>query len=195
MKRMLLYTVVFTLVVSFSAAAILLAEEGGYGSGGKTSTEELLKALRTVKGTLAEEQGLWRLETGKAAYFLHFGNWAYLAGTGMPLEKGKAITVDGSVFDDDIVVFTANLEGKTYAFRDKNGVPLWTKYGMGRRGPGGDDWGCGRRGTDGDDWDCGRRGPDGDDWGYGRRGGRGGCGGYGRELRDLGDYCPRWQGR
>jgi hypothetical protein len=186
LQRKLWYAVVVALVLSFSAAAVLLAEEwkpgAGPGAGGYASTEELLKALRTVKGTLAEEGGVWTLETGKAAYVLHFGNWAYLAGTGMPLEKGKAVTVEGSVFDDDIVVFTANLEGKTYAFRDKNGVPLWAKYGPARRGPGGGDW------------DCGRHGPGGGDWNCGRRGGKGFCG-YGRELTDRGDYCPRWQGR
>lgn len=183
LKRTLWYAAVVTLVMSFSAAAVLLAEEWKSGSGGYASTEELLKALRTVKGTLAEERGVWTLETGKAAYVLHFGNWAYLAGTGMPLEKGKAVTVEGSVFDDDIVVFNANLEGKTYAFRDKNGVPLWAKYDPARRGPGDGGWGCGGRG------------PGDGDWGGGMRGGRGSCGGSGWESRDRYDYCPRWQGR
>jgi hypothetical protein len=182
MKRTLWYTVVFTLVILFSASAILLAAEGRYGSGGKAAPEELLAALRTVKGTLEEEQGLWKLNTGKAVYFLHFGDWAYLAGTGMPLEKGKAITVEGSVFDADIVVFNASMEGKTYAFRDKNGVPLWAKYGWGRRGPGDDVWGCGRRGPD-------------DNWAYGRRGGRGCCGGYGPAWSDRGDDYYRWRER
>jgi hypothetical protein len=173
MKRMLRYTVMFALVVLFSASAVLLAAEqrGSDWPGERPYSEELLAALKTVKGTLAEERGLWELDTGKATYLLHFGNWDYLAGTGIPLGDGKAISVEGSVFDDDIVVFTANLEGKTYAFRDKNGVPLWTKYG-GRAG----------------------RGPDYDEYGWGRRGGRGCCGGYSSAWRDRDDECygRRW---
>jgi hypothetical protein len=215
---MLWYTVVFTIVMLFSASAILLAAEGRYGSGGKAAPEELLEALKTVKGTLEEEQGSWKLDTGKTAYLLHFGNWAYLAGIGIPLEKGKAITVEGSVFDADIVVFNASMEGKTYAFRDKNGVPLWAKYGTDRRGPSYGDWGYGRRGhgygyrgycgrgPGYGDWDYGGRGHGygyrgcggqrpGDDWGWEGRGGRSSCGGYGPAWRDRGEDCYRWRER
>jgi hypothetical protein len=174
MKRMIRYTVVFGLILLFAASAVVLAadQRGRYGSGEKASPEELLAALQTVKGTLAEENGWWKLDAGKNVYFLHFGSWDYLAGTGIPLEEGKAITIEGGVFDGDIVVFTANLGGKTYAFRDKSGVPLWAKYGT-RAG----------------------RGPDGDEYGWGRRGGRGCCGGKGRDWNDRDDDCYGWRGR
>jgi hypothetical protein len=174
MKRILRYTVVVSLIVMFAASAILLAAERGgrYGLGDRSSAGELLAALGTVKGTLAEEKGEWEIVSGKATYLLRFGNRAYLAGTGMPLEEGKEITVEGSVSGGDIVVFNATLEGKTYVFRDKSGVPLWAQDGG-----------------------VARRRPCDDGYGGGLRGGRGCCGGEGREWRDRDDDSFGWRGR
>jgi hypothetical protein len=177
MKRTLFFAVAVVLLALFSSTAILLAEEqsGRYGLREGAFTEGSPGTLGTMKGTLGEENGEWILEAGKKTYLLHFGNRAYLAGTGMPLKDGKEITVEGSVLDDDIIVFNATLDGKTYGFRDKSGVPLWAQDGERfRRRPGDGEYGRGRRGGrgcwGGGDWAWRDR----DDdcyggWGRGRR--------------------------
>jgi hypothetical protein len=143
MKRILLCAVAAGMLALAGGPAALLAAETGSGSRGQPFSGEL-PAVETVKGTLAEVSGRWLLNTGKGLYLLHFGNRAYLAGTGMPLKEGGQAAVEGAVDDDDIVVFKAVVEGKTYTFRDKDGVPLWERYddGCGR----GKEWGRGRAG-------------------------------------------------
>jgi hypothetical protein len=140
---MMLCAVAAALLALAGGSAVLLAAETGSGSRAQPFSGEL-PAVETVKGTLAEVRGLWLLNTGKGLYLLHFGNRAYLAGTGIPLKEGGQAAVEGAVDDDEIVVFKAMVEGKTYAFRDKDGVPLWARYDEGCRR--GEEWGRGRAG-------------------------------------------------
>jgi len=102
---------------------------------------------------------VWTLETGKAAYVLHFGNWAYLAGTGMPLEKGKAVTVEGACSKTTSSSSPRTWRGRPTLSATRTAFPL-AKYDPARRGPAtaiGD--------AAGESRDCG--------WGGGMRGGEG----------------------
>jgi hypothetical protein len=180
MKRLLLCVVAAALLALSGGPAVLLAGDTAASPRERAVSGELPGAMETVKGTLARVSGEWLLNTGKRLYLLRFGNRAYLAGTGMPLKEGGQAAVEGVVDEDDIVVFKAVVEGKTYAFRDKDGVPLWAQDGDGfRQGPrgggyrgggpcfgnqrsGGWDGGCRGGGERG--WGCDGDGCDGPGW-------------------------------
>jgi len=107
LKRLLL-----VLIMLLATAAVILAAPGA-------------GPVTTMKGVLMDNNGDWFLRSGKELYLLHFGDRAYLAGTGIPLADGKECVVEGNVIDDDIIVQVTTIDGKSYAFRDKDGAPLW----------------------------------------------------------------------
>jgi len=110
-------SLVFIMLLA-TAAVILAAEESVRAAPGAGP-------VTTMKGVLMDNNGDWFLRSGKELYLLHFGNRAYLAGTGIPLADGKECVVEGNVLDDDIIVHKTTIDGKSYAFRDKDGAPLW----------------------------------------------------------------------
>ena len=88
-------------------------------------------SLVTLEGSLRYESPEWYLDTEGGSYLLHFGNRGYLESTGIPIEDGKKLSVEGFVQGSDITVVSASADGKVYSFRDRDGVPFWA--GRGRR--------------------------------------------------------------
>jgi hypothetical protein len=156
------------LIMLLATAAVILAAEESVRAAPAGAP------VTTMKGVLMENNGDWFLRSGKELYLLHFGNRAYLAGTGIPLADGKECVVEGNVLEDDIVVNKATVDGKSYAFRDKDGVSLWA-------GDRGDRW---------DMDDCPRFGPN--RGGKGERGWDAPCCGRGSGQEQS--YGPRGRG-
>jgi hypothetical protein len=86
-------------------------------------------ALVTLEGTLRYESPEWYLDTQEGSYLLHFGNRGYLESTGIPIEDGKKLSVEGFAEGSDIAVVSASADGKTYSFRNRDGVPFWAGRG------------------------------------------------------------------
>lgn len=113
---------IISMVLVFGAAALFAHDVTGrdvVGSG----------ELVTIEGTLRYESPEWYLDTEVGSYLLHFGNRSYLESTGITLEEGSEISVEGFAQGNDIAVVSAAADGKTYSFRDKDGVPFWAGRG------------------------------------------------------------------
>ena len=117
-KKILIVTLVMALGASFLFAESLtgrdIVKEGSF---------------TTINGTLKYEDTEWYLLAEGGPYQLHFGNKSYLSSTGIELEGGKNCKVDGIASGKEVVVVRATMEGKSYSFRDENGVPLWAGNG------------------------------------------------------------------
>jgi hypothetical protein len=100
--------------------------------------------LRGLSGELAQQDGEWYLEAAEGRYLLHLGNTAYVERTGIDLEAGEKIEVRGLVDGDEVSVVSIVADGKSYAFRSEDGVPLWA--GNGRGSGGGDRTGASQGG-------------------------------------------------
>jgi len=120
LKRITLITIALVI----AAGSALALADGPWG-------RDILKkgTVVNLEGTLRYEDPEWKLETGSGSYLLHFGNRAYLSETGIKLNEGEPVSVEGALSGDDLVVFSARVGGKTYRFRDENGVPLWVRRG------------------------------------------------------------------
>jgi len=88
----------------------------------------------TVTGTLKYDTSEWYLKTKDGSYLLHFGNKTWLESTGIVLKDGEECSIKGISTEDDIVVSKATVDGKTYSFRDKDGIPLWAHKGNVHKG-------------------------------------------------------------
>jgi hypothetical protein len=89
--------------------------------------------LATLSGTLESDGTEWFLSTADGRFLLHLGNAGFVEQTGLELEDGGTAVVKGLVDADEVSVVTLQFEGKTYAFRTSDGLPLW---GGGGRGAG-----------------------------------------------------------
>ena len=126
---------IISMVLVF-AAAVLFAHD-------VTGREVVETGEMTVlEGTLRYESPVWYLDTEEGSYLLHFGNRGYLESTGIPIEDEKKISVEGFAEGNDIVVVSASADGKTYSFRDPDGVPFWA--GRGKRYAKNEEYGCRR---------------------------------------------------
>ena len=125
LKKLLIITVIMVL-----GASLLFAES--------LTGRDIVKtgAFTAATGTLKYEHPEWHLVTKDGSYQLHFGNWNHLTSTGIELEDGRQCNIEGIATGKDIAVVSATMKGKTYAFRDESGVPLWAGKGnrWGRRG-------------------------------------------------------------
>jgi hypothetical protein len=98
--------------------------------------------LATLSGTLENDGTEWYLSNADGRFLLHLGNAGFVEQTGMELEDGGTAVVKGLVDADEVSVVTLQFEGKTYAFRTSDGLPLWG--GGGRGGGRGAGQGAGR---------------------------------------------------
>ncbi len=89
--------------------------------------------LATLSGTLESDGTEWFLSNTDGRFLLHLGNAGFIEQTGLQLEDGGTAVVKGLVDADEVSVVTLQFEGKTYAFRTSDGLPLW---GGGGRGTG-----------------------------------------------------------
>jgi hypothetical protein len=125
LKKLLIITVVMVL-----GGSLLFAEN--------ITGRDIVKtgAFTTKSGTLKYEAPEWHLVTKDGSYQLHFGNRNHLTSTGMELEDGKYCKIEGIATGKDIAVVSATIKGKTYTFRDENGIPEWAGKGnrRGKRG-------------------------------------------------------------
>lgn len=94
----------------------------------------------TLEGTLRSEDNEWYLDTTDESYLLHFGPRDYLESMEIPIEEGEAVSVEGFQKGSDVAVVSVAVDGKTYALRDADGMPLWA--GRGRRLAQKDGYGC-----------------------------------------------------
>jgi hypothetical protein len=94
----------------------------------------------TLEGTLRSEDNEWYLDTTDESYLLHVGPRDYLESKKIPIEEGEAVSVEGFQKDSDVAVVSMAVDGKTYALRDADGMPLWA--GRGRRLAQKDGYGC-----------------------------------------------------
>jgi len=85
--------------------------------------------VTTLEGTLRLESSEWYLDTDDGSYLLHFGNRAYLEKTGVDLEEGDRITVDGFSAGSDVAVVSVKNDGETFIFRNTDGTPRWAGRG------------------------------------------------------------------
>jgi hypothetical protein len=118
LKKILIVTLVMAL-----GASVLFAESFT----GRNIVKE--GSFTTINGTLRYDGVEWYLTTDDGTYQLHFGNKSYLSSTGIELEAGKNCEVDGIASGKEVVVVSATMNGKSYSFRDENGVPLWAGNG------------------------------------------------------------------
>ena len=83
--------------------------------------------LVTVTGVLSEKDGHWYLESDGREYELGFGRPDYLEGTGIALAAGEVLTVRGHLIEGgELSVVTCDVDGRRFAFRTEEGVPLWS---------------------------------------------------------------------
>lgn len=115
---------IITLIFSVVAAALFAHDITGKDIVDKGS-------MVALDGTLRHESPEWYLYTEDGSYLLHFGNREYLEATGIVLEDGIRCEIEGLVAGSDIAVISATIDGKSYAFRNDDGTPLWA--GRGRR--------------------------------------------------------------
>lgn len=108
--------------------------------------------LETFQGTLKYNSPEWYLETENHTYQLHFGNREYLETSGIELRNRERVKIEGVVLGDDVVVYNATVEGKTYRFRDRDGSPLWAGRGNQR-----ERWECEECDKDSFGWKRGNR--------------------------------------
>jgi hypothetical protein len=130
-KKILAVTAVLLLV-----AGLVLAEN-------RMRKTDDLGIAATVQGSLVSLDAEWYLESGGSTYELHFGNRRYLESTGMVPLEGASCTVQGFLDGRELVVSEIEMAGKTFRFRDEEGIPLWAERRNGERGGSGAE----RRGT------------------------------------------------
>jgi hypothetical protein len=121
---MLKKNLLITLTVIFVASVTLLFADELRG-------KDIINSgpLETLQGTLQYNSPEWYLETENLTYQLHFGNREYLDSSGIKLRNRERINIEGVVLHDDVVVYTATVDGKTYRFRDRDGAPFWAGRG------------------------------------------------------------------
>jgi hypothetical protein len=119
-KKILIITLIFSVV-----AAVLFAHD--------ITGKDIVNRgnMVVLDGTLQYESPDWYLYTEDVSYLLHFGNREYQETTGIVLEDGIRCEIKGVVEGSDIAVISATIDGKSYAFRNDDGTPLWA--GRGRR--------------------------------------------------------------
>ena len=117
-KKILIVTVVMVL-----GGSLLFAEN--------LTGRDIVKtgALTSKSGTLKYESPVWHLVTKDGTFQLHFGNRNHLESTGIELKDGEYCKVEGIANGKDIAVVSATIKGKTYTFRNENGIPLWAGKG------------------------------------------------------------------
>ena len=115
MKKLLFVAVVMVVVVAALASGAVRG----------TAADKRV----TVTGTLQYDAPDWFLATAEGAYLLHFGNRYYFDSLGLALKEGEQLTVEGVRFQEDFLVYSVMAEGKTYSFRDRDGIPLWAGRG------------------------------------------------------------------
>ncbi len=82
-----------------------------------------------VEGSLVDQDGEWALKAKDGIYDVHLGNYSVLYPEGLGLKEGSAAKVTGYAVDKDISAVSLTVGGKSYAFRDKDGTPLWAGRG------------------------------------------------------------------
>ncbi len=85
-----------------------------------------------VEGSLVDQDGEWALKAKDKTYDLHLGNYPVLYPEGLSLKEGDKAKVTGYAVGEDISAVSLTVGSKTYAFREKDGTPLWA--GRGNRG-------------------------------------------------------------
>jgi hypothetical protein len=122
----------------FVVTAVLLLVAGLVLAENRMRKNDDLGTAATVKGSLVSLDTEWYLKSGGSTYELHFGNRRYLESTGMVPLEGASCTVQGFLYGHELVVSEIEMEGKTFRFRDEEGIPLWAErrsgaYGRGTR--------------------------------------------------------------
>jgi hypothetical protein len=87
--------------------------------------------LADLSGSLDRQGTEWYLVMEEARLALHLGNTRYVESTGIQLQEGAPAKVRGFVDGQEVAVVSIQLDGRLYAFRTQDGVPLWA--GRGRR--------------------------------------------------------------
>ena len=85
-----------------------------------------------MSGVLQADGNEWQLKSTSGVYNVHFGPERYRDEKGITLKDGKKISLTGFIVKKDIAVFTLELNGKKYTFRNKEGRPAWAGRGQGR---------------------------------------------------------------
>ena len=98
--------------------------------------------LADLSGSLDRQGTEWYLVMEGARLALHLGNTRYVESTGIQLQEGTPVKVRGFVDGQEVAVVSIQLDGRLYAFRTEDGVPLWAGQGRqagtgGRGGRGG----------------------------------------------------------
>jgi len=86
-------------------------------------------SLRTMEGTFEIEDTEWYLRTEEQFYIVHKGLDWYTEEIGFLPTEGKQVIIEGFVFEDAISPCTITIENTRYAFRSKEGYPLWGGQG------------------------------------------------------------------
>ena len=95
-----------------------------------------------LSGSLDRQGTEWYLVMEGARLALHLGNTRYVESTGIQLQEGVPAKVLGFVDGQEVAVVSIQIDGRLYAFRTEDGVPLWAGRGQqagngGRGGRGG----------------------------------------------------------
>jgi hypothetical protein len=122
-KKILIVSLVIVLGAALVGASILVAHD----LNGRDVVET--GEMTALEGTLRYDASEWYLDTNDGSYLLHFGNRAYLEKTGMDLEEGERISVDGFAEGSDIAVVSVKSDGETFIFRNADGTPRWAGRG------------------------------------------------------------------
>ena len=85
----------------------------------------------TLEGTLKVVDSECYLVSGSGEYLLHLGPEWYSEEIGFQEEDGQVVSVTGYVLGNDIAPVKISYGGKTFEFRNQDGIPLWS--GRGRR--------------------------------------------------------------
>jgi len=122
-KKILIVSLVMVLGAALLGGSILVAHD----LTGRDVVET--GRMTTIEGALRYEANEWYLDTDEESYLLHFGNRAYLESTGLDLEEGDLISVDGYAAGGDVAVASVRTGGETYLFRGPDGTPEWAGRG------------------------------------------------------------------
>jgi len=87
------------------------------------------KLIESFAGTLVSDGTEWYLETDQGTTPIHLGNSAFVESTGLALEDGDAVELEGIVEEDGIAVVTLTVRGEEFRFRGEDGRPLWAGQG------------------------------------------------------------------
>lgn len=113
------YTIV--LLVLISLTVFLLSAS--------TAEQQIIEKGKKVelKGTLVQNDQLYKLKVGKELYFLNLPPTSYLEVQKWKLSVGDTIVVNGKLFEKDLMAFKLGKGKEHLLVRTEAGEPLWQK--------------------------------------------------------------------